>query len=496
MNDIVSVCSALGRRWKTLALTLVIAIAAGAAMIALTPNEYRSTATLAVSVNDSNAGVNAYQGGMAAGKKVETYALLGSESDLPQRVEQASSGKVKAEDVRKSVKVSNPKDTVLLKIDARNSDPQFAARMAQYTATSLTDLIKEIEDHGNGENNAVTVTQVGRPEPSSNPVGLKPWEVLAIAALLGLIIGAALAVIRDRLDTKVNSAADIAKACEHPVLGELYDDARKKGGKKESSPQDAHLGTSYRNAEALRQLRTNIGFIDVDKHPRVFQFTSAVADEGKSYVASRAARVMAEAGHKVLLIDADLRKPDQAQAFGIAEDIGLTSVLSTELDPEDAIQQIDAHLDLMPGGPVPPNPSELLGSERMRNFLARMREQYDYVFIDTTPPLAVTDPVVLAKSVDAVLLVARVRRVEDHQIAESVERLERSGTPVSGIIANAVQPTGADSKYGYGYGYGYGERREQQAAVGGGAAAGGGAGVGGGAGAGSSPVSKEPGHRA
>jgi succinoglycan biosynthesis transport protein ExoP len=193
--------------------------------------------------------------------------------------------------------------------------------------------------------------------------------------------------------------------------------------------------------------------------PKFVLFTSATPSEGKTTTASNLACVLAQGDARVLLIDADLRRPNVHHRFGLIGKLGLTSVLAGTTTFEEAVQNVPEvpNLDILPSGPVPPFPTEMLSSEAMRALLERLGGIYSHVVIDSPPILSVTDGVILARVVDAVVLVIRHGKASKHIIQRARDLLLRSGAPMAGLVLNAVDVSSPDYYGYYGYsGYSYG----------------------------------------
>nr|WP_243863856.1 CpsD/CapB family tyrosine-protein kinase [Brooklawnia cerclae] len=286
---------------------------------------------------------------------------------------------------------------------------------------------------------------------------------VGIGLLVGLVIGIGIAVVRDQLDTTLRTAEDVERGFNEPVLGVLP-------RSKVLSRAHPDLQGDFRASEALRKLRTNLRFVNIDQELRCIVVTSPLAGEGKSSVASSLARVMALAGQEVLLIDADLRRPTVASTFQVAKEIGLTQVLAGAVPLEDAVASTETTgLHVLPAGETPPNPSELLGSQRMKDLLEFLRSWY-FVIVDAPPLLPVTDGALLAKNSDGALVVAAARKTGTEQLHRAISNVEQVQGHVLGIVLNGVA-SGRFSRLKYGdpeYGYGlhydrYGEYRATEA---------------------------------
>jgi capsular exopolysaccharide synthesis family protein len=210
-------------------------------------------------------------------------------------------------------------------------------------------------------------------------------------------------------------------------------------------------------SEAFRTLRTNLSYTSPDQPLRSLLFTSAGPEEGKSTVAANLAVVLAQAGSRVLVVDADLRKPVMHKAFKLENRRGLTNALVEDLDFAELVRSTDLPgLFVLTSGPIPPNPAELLGSARMQRLLPALAAAYDLVLVDTPPVLAVTDAAVLAPLVDGAILVARAGVTRTDLLKEAKEALERTGVRLLGAVLNGLRPD-TEGYYYYHYRYYYGD---------------------------------------
>lgn len=208
-------------------------------------------------------------------------------------------------------------------------------------------------------------------------------------------------------------------------------------------------------AEAYRVLRTNLQFMGLDKPLQALAMTSATPGEGKSLTASNLAVAFAQAGQRVLLVDADLRRPTVAKMFGLNRRAwgGLTTVLAGSQELEEAVQETPVPgLSLLTSGPIPPNPAEMLGARRMTDLLEKMKAQWDLVIVDTPPVLAVADASILAPRLDGVILVVRAGQVGYPQAKRAKDALDAVGARVLGTVVDGVQHRGGDGYYYYYYG--------------------------------------------
>jgi polysaccharide biosynthesis transport protein len=207
-------------------------------------------------------------------------------------------------------------------------------------------------------------------------------------------------------------------------------------------------------AEAFRTLRTNLQFVDAANHPRSIVFTSSLPGEGKTTTAANLAITMAAGGSRVCVVEGDLRRPRLLEYMGLDGSVGLTNVLIGQTDVTDALQQFsDGGLYVLGAGPIPPNPSELLGSTAMEKTLRELESRFDVVIIDTPPLLPVTDAAVLSTIVGGTVLVVGAGRVDRQNLTRSLQSLDAVKGRVLGLVVNMVPTKGADAYSYYREGY-------------------------------------------
>ena len=304
--------------------------------------------------------------------------------------------------------------------------------------------------------------------PSSPKIPLNILLGLFAGAALGLFAG----VARDLLNTRVRSKEDAQSSTGGlPVLASIPHfgtngfglAAMRQSDSKERRQITPGAGlitlaeSRSPSSEAYRALRTNITFASADAGNRVIVFTSALPGDGKSTSASNLALTLAQQGVRTLLIDADLRKGSLHRLFGIRREPGLTQLLVGTSTLTEALQLVPTGdpgipLTVLTSGPYPPNPTELLGSERMRKLVAELRQQFDMIVFDSPPLALVTDAAILGSLADTTIVVARAGSTEKKALQDAASQLYQLGIHVSGTILNDFNPLPA--RYGYGYAYG------------------------------------------
>lgn len=268
---------------------------------------------------------------------------------------------------------------------------------------------------------------------------------LLMALLAGLGLGIGIALLRHSLDTKLRTSEDIRALVDRPVLADLP---------RTTTLADAPLPVESAPfgvyAEAIRRLRTNLMFVDVTSGKHSFVVSSAMPGEGKTSTAVNLGRAMADSGMRVLLIDADLRKPNVANHLGLDGGVGLTTILLGRARPVEVIQEWPGTtFHVLPSGDLPPNPTELLGSARFEELLAELSSQYDFVLIDSPPLLPVIDTVVLQRLTGGVVLVVAAGRTRKREFSTALASLRTAGVEPAGIVRTFVElMAGESDRYG------------------------------------------------
>jgi capsular exopolysaccharide synthesis family protein len=297
--------------------------------------------------------------------------------------------------------------------------------------------------------------------PSSTPVSPKVLFDLVMGFLLGLGLGVSVVIFRDYIDSRIQKPEDLKKMGLSPVgvIMSMNGEIEKIGGKKKAEVNgkriDIHLITHTNPfspiAESYRQLRTNVQYSRVDHDLKAILVTSADPSEGKSTTLSNLAIAFAQAGKKVLMVDTDFRRPNLHSEFDLKQIPGLTDVLFDKYELKDAIQQtVIKNLDLLCCGTIPPNPSELLGSAVMKSFIAKMKEKYNILLMDSPPVLAVTDSSIMSTLVDGVIVVISAGQTRTNSFIHTMESLEGIRAPLIGVVLNNLD---IHSAYGSHYGY-------------------------------------------
>lgn len=284
--------------------------------------------------------------------------------------------------------------------------------------------------------NMPNVIQVSPATPSEDPVRPRVLMNTALGGFVGLALAVSGIFLSEFLDTTIRTREDVERVLQQPILGYLPQLEREELEK--DGPYVVHVPRSPAS-EAFRSLRTNLEFIGVDDPLKSILISSSNAAEGKTTVAVNLAAVVAQSGKRVILVDADLRRPRMHRELGVVNRLGLSDVFRDRVALEDVIQQYDdLGLYIITSGGIPPNPAELLGSEKMNQILTTLEEQYDLVIIDSTPTL-VTDSQLIAARTDGVLLVLYPGHTHAEAASAAVEQYHRVGARLLGTVFNNIQ---------------------------------------------------------
>ncbi len=440
---------ALRKFWWLIVVGALLGLGAAMGLTLRATPLYRSSVTLIVSTPISSQSPSAVQLDQYAQQRVNTYVSLLTSDELANRILRKTGLLMSPHDVAAEISGAAELNTVLL--TATVTDPSFDRSMAisGAIASEFPKMIDSLDNPGNGQGPLVKLNVTSGPDGNPAPVSPRKTLNLALGLIAGLILGIAAALIRELTDTSVRSVAVLRTLTSRPVLGAIAFDRTAR-----RSPLVTGNYVHSLRAEALRTIRTNLQFVDVDRSAQVLVVTSSLPEEGKSATAANLAIVFAETGRSVLLIEADLRRPRVADYLGLERSAGLTNVLAGQVELDDVLQPWGlGRVTFLGSGSIPPNPSELLGSANMTALLAMVRTRFDLVLLDTPPLLPVTDAAVAAAHADGAVVIVRHGRTSRNQILAALNSLEAVDARIVGTILN-MSPTGGPSKkYGYeGYG--------------------------------------------
>lgn len=447
----------LRRHWLGVSAIVLLAVALAGAYTVTQPKVYTADAGAFVSTGGSQNPALGSVNDQLAKSRATSYVDIATSRATAQAVIDELGLDVSPASLVGHISVTQPKDTVLLKISASASTPQEAQELADAWVRALAGQVQQIEDprktNADGVPRVIPVESAALPTVPSSP---NPRLNLMLGAVLGLGLGFGYAMLRHTMDRKLRTKADIESKFNVVVVGGvpvakvLAEDSTGAAHIAVEPEDGAAVSTAASTpaSEAFRKLRTNLVYMSVDNPARVVVVTSPVAGDGKSTVAANLAAALESASQKVVLIDGDLRRPTVAARFGLVEGIGLTDVLAGRIAPYEALQEDPErpYMRVMAAGTVPPNPSELLGSQVMYELLQKLAQEA-FVLIDAPPLLPVTDAAVLTANADGALVVVSAGRTLDSQLSAALTQLELVGAKSLGVVLNRISRRDAGSGY-------------------------------------------------
>ncbi len=442
LNDYLRVLRAY---WKGIAALLAAGLAVAGIWNVVQPRVYTAEASGYVAALGATDLGTSMVGDELARAKVKSYLDIGSWRAVAEYAIGELQLSTSPEQLVDQVKVTNPVNTVILQVAASAATPEQARDLAEVWIRGVIRQVELIEGAG-GMSPPVTVIPGDSARLPTAPSSPNTRLNLALGALVGLLLGAGYAVARDRMDQRIRSASGLEKATGLAVVGSLPIEPAlaKQPNALPLSEQEGHAPTSMALSEAFRALRTNLRYMSVDDPPRAIVVTSPLPGDGKSFTAANLALAVAATGQRVVLVDGDLRRPRLATLFGLPEGGGLTDVLAGRALVGEVLQPAagNEQLQVLTSGPVPPNPSELLGSERMR-LVIRELSAGALVIIDSPPLFPVTDAAVLSTRADGALLVLNAGRTTYDMLDHALDLLDKADGKLLGLVLNRVPTSGA-----------------------------------------------------
>ncbi|MDA3788145.1 MAG: polysaccharide biosynthesis tyrosine autokinase [Desulfobacula sp.] len=309
-------------------------------------------------------------------------------------------------------------------------------------------LIKKMKEKGITEQNqSVNVWVIEKAQMPQIPATPRKNRNILLGIILGLFGGIGIAFFLEYLDNTVKTPEDVEEKFNIPVIStiDLFKD------KNQTIVENVLNDSSSMTAENFKGLRTSVFLSAADKPPKTLLITSMIPSEGKSSICSCLAASIAQTGKNVLIIDADMRRPTQYKNFSLENTSGLSSFLAgISKEDEEIVIQVDENLHIIPSGPIPPNPSELLSSARLLTLIEQVSKTYDMILFDTPPLASVTDPLILSQHVDGVIIVTWAGKTTHEILKKGLKQLEDISAPITGIVLNRFNV----KKSGYYYNYG------------------------------------------
>jgi capsular exopolysaccharide synthesis family protein len=422
-------------------LGLVVALALSSTV---TP-QYRATSKLWISVSGDaeSSALDLAQGTNAAQQRIHSYLDLVPQPIVLQPVIDELHLDMSASELATSVSATSPTGSVVMQIAVTSPDRERVARVTDSIVRSFSSVVQDRLD-ANASGVGVTVTQTSPAAEPTTPVTPRTRANAALGGAAGAGLGVLAAFLRWALDTKVRGRDEVQQLWDLPVLGDIGFDSD--AAKQPIVLRDARASA---RAEAFRTLRTNVQFLaSRPAGARTLAITSSRPSEGKTTTAANLAVALAESGLRTVVIDADLRRPNLANVFGVDGAAGLSDLLVGRVELDDVLQHWGrAGLTVLPSGTVPPNPSELVGSPAFTALIQDVAARFDVVIVDTPPLGSVTDAALVSRAVQNMLLVVASGRVRRAEVSSSIESLATVGASVQGIVVTMARSRGPRDAY-------------------------------------------------
>jgi len=447
----------LRSRWVSVLVTALITILAGVLYTLVQTPLYEASTRLFVSTTSGSSTADLYSGIRLSQDRVLSYTQLVMGQTLAQRTVDRLDLDMDAKTLQEHVTAKSKSNTVLINVSVLDASPVQARDIANALADEFVLMVRELETPLPGARPEARVVVEQRASLPEFPVMPDRKRNIAIAVLLGGLLGMGVAVLRELLDNTVKSQEALEETTGTSAVGYIPLDK-----KLVAIPAISFDIDNSGTAEAFRKLRTNLQFLSVDNPPRVIVLTSSSPGEGKTTTSINIALALAEADHNVVLVDGDLRRPRVAKYLDLVNSVGMSTVISGASTLDEVLQQTRfPHLTVMAAGQIAPNPSELLGSIAAKRLLSELRARFDYVIIDSSPLLAVTDGAILVTEADGAIIVVRAGKTTRDQLTHAVGMLNDVGARLLGAVLSMTPTRGAGSysyNYYYSYGGSYGDR--------------------------------------
>lgn len=449
--DLVAYLGVLRRRWLVIVLCVIAGLCGGYYLGHHGIKTYEASSRALVNIPAAGTVQDQLAGSQLTDNLVQTYAEIATSRAVGAQIANSLGLQESPSSIAGQLSATAVQNTYIINITATDTDPRQAQALASAAATALRTVVANLQPN---VSDRISVQVVDYATLPISPVSPKPKLDLILGGILGLVAGLLAAALLEALDRTVKSVTQVDALLRLPLIGLV---PRRKG-------PSLVVATSNTGPESepYRSMRTAVRFLDPDNPLRSLLITSPTPGDGKTTTAANLALALALSGERVIVVDADLRRADLAEMFGLERAVGLTSLVLGTATLDEALQPSRENLQVLASGPIPPNPSEILSSQLFHRILDDLTKRADIVILDAPPVLPVTDAVALAAQVDGAVVVTRYGATLRHAALEARRRLDAVGAVSVGYVLNAVP---ASESRGYYADYRYAERSVRQPAA-------------------------------
>lgn len=449
------------KAWMVALISVLCAVLALTGTLYFIAPQYQSSAMFYVNNNSKPSGLSptlTYADITAAKSLVDTYLVILNTRESIEQVIDYTGLDLSYGEVKGMISAEGLNETEVFRVVVTSTDPELSAAVATAIAKVLPGRIAEVVEGTSAQVVDTPVVPTSKSGPSYTTNAM-------VGLLVGLVLSAGAIAFVEILDNTIKTTEDVENCCKYPILANVPEmnhrektNRKNKTGTEERKPA-VLIGDkiSFAAAEAYKLLRTKLlyAFSD-DKKSHVIMISSAMAGEGKSLTSINIAYNMSQLDRRTLLIDCDLRQPTLAEKANMTKTPGLTEYLTGCAELKDVIragnpETVGADLDIIVAGNNPPNPIELLSSDKMVRMIETLRESYDYIILDLPPVGEVSDALVASRLVDGAILVTRQNYCNYYALKDTISQLEFINTKILGAVINCTAAPG--SEYGYNYQY-------------------------------------------
>lgn len=428
----------LKRGWPAVILITALFVGAALAYLQFSPKTYEANAVVYVSARGSQSIGELQQGSQFVGDVITSYAEMADSAVVLQPVSDSLRPKLTVAQLSTMLTAKVRPNTNLIDLQVDTNNPRQAQAVANAVAANMAETLPYLETRSRSTGpRPVRFELVEEATLPRGPISPNTQEILALGLIVGLCFGLGLTILAQSMDTRIRRSRDIWRLTDVPLLAAIPQLSH--ADRRTLVVRDNPAGSV---GEAFRTLRTNIRFLETSSRHSIL-VTGTIVDGKGPDISANLGWTLAEAGYRVVLVDADLRHPQIGGSLGISGSTGLAEVLAGQVEPVAALRSTShPQLEVMLAGTMPPNPSELLGSQAMRELMSDLERKYDYVILHAPPVLSYSDAAVLAVASERTVLTLGSGKTRANELSAALVALGNVGVKPMGIVMSRVRPAG------------------------------------------------------